>query len=202
MGNGKSSPRMAFSAIADMLVITRPQMMELRNACLRLSKPNRDKTNPGPVITKRSFQKAMEEIGLPAEDVDVFDHLFTMWDVRGEEKLFLLSFISGISPLASTMDVAVKIQFAIEIFDVHQTGRLKIEDALAIFGGINATASYFGDSVITPQTIELVMEDIFNEKNEIYYMEHINEFATHPAIIQFSLSAGTMRYGGTTMTGA
>lgn len=193
---------MAFSAIADMLAITRPQMMELRNACLRLAKPNRDKVHPGPVITRGSFYKAMEEVGLPAEDIDVFDHLFTMWDVRGEGKIFLLLFLSGISPLASTMDVAIKIQFAIEIFDVHQTGRLKFDDCLAIFGGINATASYFGDSVITPHAIEIVVEDIFNGQNEIYYMERIHEFANHPAIIQFAIAAGTMRYGGSSMVGA
>jgi hypothetical protein len=202
MGNGISGPRMAISAIAETLLITRPQMMELRNACLRLAKPNRDKTNAGPVITRVSFHKAMKEVALDHVDIDVFDHLYTMWDTRGEGKINLLLFLSGISPLASTMDVATKLQFAIEIFDVHRTGRFKIDDAISILGGINATASYFGDCVITPHAIEVVVEDVFDGQNEIYYMDHLNEFATHPAIIQFSIAAGNMRYGGAGKAGA
>jgi len=193
---------MAISAIAEMLTITRPQMMELRNACLRLAKPNRDKTNSGPVITKVSFHKAMEEVGLDDVDFDVFDHLYTMWDLRGEGKINLLLFLSGISPLASTMDVATKLLFAIEIFDVHRTGRFKANDALSILGGINATASYFGDCVVTPHAIEIVVQDVFDGQNEIYYIEYMNEFATHPAIIQFSIAAGNMRYGGSGKVGA
>lgn len=196
MGNGSSGPRMALSAMADMLKITQPQLKDLRNASLRLAKPSRDKINSGPVITRRSFHKAMKEVNLDEETVDVFDHLYTMWDTRGEGKLNLLLFLASISPLASTMDIEGKLKFALEIYDVHQTGRLNGDNAMAILGGINATASYFGDSVITPQAIEIVIDDVFEGQNEIYYQDRISHLANHPAVIQFSIAAGTMRFGG------
>jgi Ca2+-binding EF-hand superfamily protein len=138
----------------------------------------------------------MEEVKMEPLDIDVFDNLYTMWDTKGEDRIPLLLFLAGISPLASTMDIGTKLRFALEMFDVHQTGRIKFDDALSILGGINATASYFGDSVITPQSIENVVETVFREHNEIYYLEHIQSFVEHPSIIQFSMAGGTMRYGG------
>ena len=196
MGNGSSGPRMAISAMADMLQITKQQMMELRNACLRNAKPSKDKSNAGPTISRSSFHKAMQEVNLDPIDVDVFDHLFTMWDTKGEGRIHMLLFLAGISPIASTMDVPTKIQFALELFDVHRTGRLRLDNALSILGGINATASYFGDAVVTPQAIEIVVEDVFKGQSEIFYMENLDIIANHPAVIQFSHAGGTMRYGG------
>lgn len=196
MGNGSSGPRMAISAIADMLTITRQQMLQLRNVCLRYAKPSRDRSNSGPFISRSSLNRAMEEIKLEPLDVDVIGHLFTMWDTKGEDHVNLLLFLAGISPLASTMDVTTKLRFALEVFDVHQTGKIKFDDALSILGGINATASYFGDNVITPQSIENVVEKVFKDQNEINYLEQIQSFVDHPFIIQFSTAGGTMRYGG------
>jgi Ca2+-binding EF-hand superfamily protein len=196
MGNSSSGPRMAISAMADMLAITKPQMVELRNACLRYAKPSRDKSNVGPTISQSKFHKSMKEVGLDPVAFDVFDHLYTMWDTKGSGEISLLLFLAGISPLVGTMNVLSKLQFAFELFDVQRTGRIKIDDALSILGGINATASYFGDAVITPQSIEIVIEDIFQGQNEIFFVQHLEEISKHPAVVQFSLAAGTMRYGG------
>jgi Ca2+-binding EF-hand superfamily protein len=201
MGNSSSGPRMAISAMADMLSVTKPQMMELRNACLRHAKPSLDKSNAGPTISQSSFHKSMKEVNVDPVVFDVFDHLYTMWDTKGEGEISMLLFLAGISPLASTVDVMTKLLFAFELFDVHRTGRMKIEDALSILGGINATASYFGDAVITPQAIEIVIEDVFQGQNEIVYIENLEHISNHPAVVQFSLAAGTMRYGGASKIG-
>jgi Ca2+-binding protein (EF-Hand superfamily) len=200
MGNGSSGPRMAISAMADMLKITRQQMLQLRNVCLRYAKPkptSHDRSNAGGLfISRSSLNKAMEEIKLDPLDIDVIGHLFTMWDTKGEDNVNLLIFLAGISPLASTMDVTTKLRFALEVFDVHQTGKISFDEALSILGGINATASYFGDSVITPQSIENVVETIFKHQDEIKYLPHIQSFVDHPFIVQFCTANGTMRYGG------
>ncbi len=194
---------MAITAMADMMKITKPQMTELRNACLRYAKPGREHNINGPIISRANFHKAMSDAKVDAADIDVLDHLYTMWDKTGDAKsVNLLLFMAGISPLASTMDVETKLQFAFEIFDVHMSGRLRIADGLKILGGINATASYFGDAVITPQAIEIVVEDIYQGQNDILYMEHIKNIASHPAVVQFANAAGTMRYGGAKAVGS
>lgn len=202
MGNANSGgPRMAIAAMADMLYtlpvpFSKAQLMEIRNACLRHATPSRDKSNAGPTISRKNFHLSMKEVGVDPVVFDVFNHLYTMWDTRGEGSISMLLFLAGISPLAYSPNVLSKLEVALELFDVQRTGRLRIDDALSIFGGINATASYFGDAVITPQAIEIVIEDVFRGQNEIFYMEHLESIATHPAVVQFSLAAGTMRYGG------
>mmetsp|Transcript_737 Transcript_737/g.1268 ORF Transcript_737/g.1268 Transcript_737/m.1268 type:complete len:204 (-) Transcript_737:39-650(-) len=196
MGNGISGPRMAISAMADMLTITRQQMLQLRNVCLGYAKTGRVNSNVGPFISRSFLYRAMEEVRLDPIDVDVIGHLFTMWDTKGEDNINGLFFLAGISPLASTMDIGTKLRFALEVFDVNQTGKINYDDALSILAGINATASYFGDSVMTPQSIENVVETIFKDRNEIQYLDHIQSFVNHPVIIQFSNAGGTMRYGG------
>lgn len=197
---------MAISAMAEMMKITKPQMMELRNACLRYAKPGRDgesQISSGPIISRTNFHRAMMDVKVDSTDMDILDHLYTMWDKIGDAKsVNLLLFLAGIAPLASTLDVSTKLQFAFEIFDVHRSGRLRIGDALKILGGINATASYFGDAVITPQAIEILVEDIYQGSNDILYMEHLEKFASHPALIQFASAAGTMRYGGAKAVGS
>eukprot|EP01083_Nonionella_stella_P006401 18584_1 len=198
MGNGSSNgARMAISAMADMMKITKPQMMELRNACLRYAKPGTDQNINGPIISRANFHAAVSDVNLDPLDSDILDHLYTMWDKIGDSKsVNLLLFMAGISSLASTMDVQTKLEFALEIFDVHRTGRLRVADALKIFGGINATSSYFGDAVITPQAIEIMVEDIYPDQSEIFYMDHLQNIASHPSVVQFANAAGTMRYGG------
>lgn len=192
MGNHQSSVRLAISAMADMMRVTKQQMLELRKDSLRYASgtPGEDLT-----ITRKNFHSAMAHIALDELDVDVFDQLYTMWDKTGECKVNVVLFLSGTSPLASATDVASKLLFAMEMYDVKKTGIMRRADMIKILGGINATASYFGDAVITPQQIEIVVEEAFQTKQEIYYLEYIDRLATHPSILQFVNGAGTMRYG-------
>jgi Ca2+-binding EF-hand superfamily protein len=199
MGNGQSgSPRMAISAIADVMRITKMQMLNLRNVCLSYAKRSRGN---GPSITKSNFKLAMSEVGLDRVDVDVLEQLYIMWDKSGTQEVNVVLFLAGVSPLASTMDVATKLLFAFEMYDVQRSGKLKQVDVIKILGGINATASYFGDAVITPQAIEVLVEQIFQGKTEIYYSQHLQQMVNHASIIQFSNAAGTMRYGTTKTAG-
>jgi Ca2+-binding EF-hand superfamily protein len=163
---------MAVTAIADMMQLNRDGFMNFRNACLRSAKPSRT-GNKGPTISRTNFRSCMKEVGLNPTDTDIFEQLFTMWDKNGENNVNLLLFFASISTLASSMDVATKLLFAFEVFDVQTTGRLKQTDAVKILGGINTTASYFGDAVITPQAIEVIVEDTFKDEKEIYYVDYV-----------------------------
>jgi Ca2+-binding EF-hand superfamily protein len=188
---------MAISAMADMMRLSKEQLMDLRGACLRHTKPSRSGHDKSPTITKENFRKALNELNMDVNDIDVLEHLFTMWDKHGENKVSLLIFLSGISPLASDTDVDVerKLLFAFEIFDVENSGRMKKSNALKILNGINSTASYFGDAVVSTQAVDIIVTDIYKEQTEIFYEEYMDLFSSHPAVIQFSTSGGKMKYG-------
>mmetsp|Transcript_9318 Transcript_9318/g.11697 ORF Transcript_9318/g.11697 Transcript_9318/m.11697 type:complete len:204 (+) Transcript_9318:138-749(+) len=201
MGNGASGgSRMAITAMADMMKLTKQQLIDLRTECLRLSKSSsrgsssKSSKNKRSFLSREDFHTAMREKNLDANDIDVLGHLYTMWDKNGDDKVGLLLFLSSISPLASTMDVESKLLFAFEIFDANNTGRLKRSEALKVLNGINSTASYFGDSVISTQAVDIIVEDIYKEQTEIFYEEYMDLFAAHPAVIQFASSGGTMKY--------
>ena len=196
MGNGisnHSGSRMAISAMADMMKVTKSQLIDLREACLqRVRSTHKQKS---PEITREVFRDAMKELNLDMNDVDVFDHLFTMHDKHGEDKLNLLVFLAGVSPLASTMDIETKLLFAFEVFDIDSTGCLQRADAKKILNGINATASYFGDPALTTKAVDIIVEDVYKNQSEIFYDEYMDLFSSHPAVLQFASSGGTIKYG-------
>ena len=199
MGNGSSGGngnRMAISAMADMMALNKQQLLDLRSVCLRYVKPSRRDGGHDKIflISKEELRESMKEMELDLNDIDVIEHLHTMWDKYGDDKVNLLLFLAGISPLASTMDIETKLSFAFEIFDEQNTGYMKKSDAKKILSGINSTASYFGDAVISKQAIEIIADDVYKDQSEIFYQEYMDLFATHPAVIQFSSSSGTMKF--------
>ncbi len=192
-----STSRMAISAMADMMKVDRTQFIYLRGTCLQrvLSTKRNSKRNKKQYdITREEFRNAMKEINLDMNDFDVFDHLFTMHDKYGEERINLLLFLAGISPLASTLDTGTKLYFAFEVFDIDNSGCLKKIEAKKILNGINATASFFGDPVLTSNAIDVIIEDVYRDQTELFFHEYIDLFADHPAVVQFNSSGGTARF--------
>lgn len=197
MGNGSSvGTRMAISAVADMMPLNQPQLIELRNASFRRAvKPSRQSKEKNMTFRREDLCDAMDEIDLDFNDKDVLEHLYTMWDKSGQNKVDVLYFFSGISSLAcATMDVESKLYFAFEIFDVDNTGRMKRKDAKKIFNGINSTASYFGDAVLSTKAIDVLVDDVYKDQSEIFFEEYMDLFAEHPAIVQFTSCGGTVKY--------
>ena len=185
---------MAISAMADMMKITKRQFVALRDVCLVHAEERRSGKDKITIISRESLVESMHEVNLDANDKDVLDHLFTMFDKSGESKVDVLLFFASVAPLASTMDVETKLLFAFEIFDDENSGRLKKSDAKAILTGINATASYFGDAVLNSKAVDIIVDDVFKSQAEIYYEEYMDLFANHPPVMQFASSGGTMKY--------
>lgn len=203
MGNEQStsSNRMAITAMSNLIKMTKAQLLELRDASLvYASTGSADPSSGGPTsptIDRKDFIIAMNEVGIMAEtDVDVLDKLFTMADRTGEDCVELMPFLVGLSPLASLKDVGTKLSFAFEVFDVDRTGYLTYDDLLDVLSAINATASYFGDTVLTPQYVDDIVDDIFESagSKRIAYAEHIDELVSHPLVEQFAHGEGSARY--------
>ena len=187
--------------MSNVLKMTKAQLLELRDASLVYASTGSSDPSSGgptsPMIYRRDFIIAMNEVGISAEtDVDVLDKLFTMADRTGEDRVELMPFLVGLSPLASLKDVGTKLSFALELFDVDRTGYLTYDDLLDVLMAINATASYFGDTVLTPQQIDDIVGDIFESvgSKRIAYSEHVDAIVTHPLVEQFIHGEGSARY--------
>lgn len=205
MGNDtsthSSSNRMAISAMAHMMNLTKPQLLLLRDKCIDVSL--RDGTTmSGYKMSRERFLQAMQDSSISLEpDYKVLEKLFTMWDKHGFGWVDCLTFLAGISPLATVMDVDTKLRFAIEVYDHKKTGRISRANLLGILQAINETASYFGDKVLQPKQIVVVVDDLFDcesrigDDDTIQYDGGIAKLANHPFLIEFSSGLGSIRYG-------
>mmetsp|Transcript_14792 Transcript_14792/g.21138 ORF Transcript_14792/g.21138 Transcript_14792/m.21138 type:complete len:225 (+) Transcript_14792:390-1064(+) len=216
MGNESSSNgmnRMAISAVANMMKITKSEMIDLRDRCMQYVDTYEDPAYFS--VNREDFRSVLDHLEVDELDRDIFDELFTMWEKTGDHQVHPILFLTSASPLASTMDVSTKLKFAFQMFDINETGRVTYKDMERILGGLNATASYFGDSVVTPQQIDVLVRDIFDSETtfastassysqssysqsssgrEVYYMDRIQEMAMHPIVRKFASGEGTMRY--------
>lgn len=192
---------MAISAMAEHMKITKAQLLELRDACLAYTVTGEGGDPSLSTISRRDFHKAMSEAAVPKSDREILDGLFTMWDKVGDERADTMLFITGISPLASVLDINTKLQFSFQVYDIDRSGVLTPGDMESVFAAVNATASYLGDAVMTSQQIEIVVEDVFKSptsamtKDTIIFDDHIDEIASHPCVLQFASGGGAMRYG-------
>lgn len=86
MGNESSkssnSNRMAVSAVAHMMRITKPQLLALRDKCLSVS--DTGASSGCYRLTRLSFANAMLEMNVAYEpDYQIMEKLFVMWDIDG-----------------------------------------------------------------------------------------------------------------------
>lgn len=205
MGNDTSKPsdRMAVLALSHMMRITKPQLLALRDRCLSDSETGQDVQSPsGYRLTRASFLDAMTDMNVAIEpDYNVLEKLFVMWDRNGVDWVDPLVFFSGISPLASVMDVATKLKFSLEVYDYKRSGRITREDLVTVLDAINTTSSYFGDAVLQKTQVAVIVDDLFADErmieddNAIFYSEKIYEITNHPLVTEFTSGAGTARYG-------
>lgn len=88
MGNESSKSsnnRMAVSAVAQMMRITKPQLLALRDKCLSVSDTGKDvHTSSGYQLTRLSFIHSMQKMNVVEEpDCQILEKLFVMWDCDG-----------------------------------------------------------------------------------------------------------------------
>lgn len=88
MGNESSKSsnnRMAVSAVAQMMRITKPQLLALRDKCLYVSDTGKDvHTSSGYQLTRLNFINVMHKMNVTEEpDCQILEKLFVMWDCDG-----------------------------------------------------------------------------------------------------------------------
>jgi len=207
MGNDTSKPsnRMAISALAHMIQITKPQLIALRDKCISYSETgNGVDTASGYQLRREKFLDAMQDMEVAMDpDYQILEKLFILWDRNGAGWIDPLEFLAGFAPLASVMDPQTKLEFALEVYDQYQSGRIESKDLVTVLGAINTTASYLGDAVLQKNQITAIVHELYKDErmlalddgDGIAYSGKVHKITKHPFAAEFSSGAGSARYG-------
>mmetsp|Transcript_21384 Transcript_21384/g.42709 ORF Transcript_21384/g.42709 Transcript_21384/m.42709 type:complete len:201 (+) Transcript_21384:234-836(+) len=197
MGNdiGKGANRMAIAAMANVTQFEKRELLALQR---KFSDLAAREGNPH-TITRSEFRESLEAVGVTESDTEILDRLFTMFDKTGDDQVNFREFVVGISPLI-TGDVVSKLNFSFELYDLDGTGQIRPNEMSFILSSMNATASYFGDPVMTSDQIESLVDDIFKTADSsgtgtLSYSEYMTAVAEHPVLVSFITGAGSVRYG-------
>jgi Ca2+-binding EF-hand superfamily protein len=129
MGNtgSKKGDVLATAAVSKYMNFHREQLLDIRNTCLTLMDKNRK-------ISRVNFQSAVLRARIKDEKVnDILDHLFTMWDLTGEDKVPCMEFILGLSMLACRAESFKSVlRFALQVHDIKSKGKIKAEQLVVV----------------------------------------------------------------------
>eukprot|EP00536_Pseudo-nitzschia_multiseries_P014790 jgi/Psemu1/215927/e_gw1.768.18.1 len=169
---------LAMMAVSRKIFLHKGHIGRLRNAMAHFS-------DDLGMITREGFDKALEMVNVPG--AEVFDLLFTMWDNADDGKVSSKQFCRGISPLACAFDdLSSTIRFALRISDESHRGRTNKKELYELLFGINSTASYFGDSHLLQEEIEIIVDTVFEEGGEKSHTECIRKLVMNPYVRRFA----------------
>jgi len=145
------------------------------------------------------YNEALAGVEVVESDRDILDRLFTMLDRTGEERINHRELIVGVTPFISAT-TAAKLQFAFEMFDLEDLGKLKHADVRFVLLTLNTVASYFGDPVLRADQVEEVVDEavaqLDPDKTGYVGIAALCPFvARHQLTMEFLEGSGSARYG-------
>lgn len=128
MGNaGSTSKGTALVAVAEMMHLTKPQVMDIREMCAAMASKDGQ-------IRRKLFHIAVAKSGVQGHlDTEILDLVFTMWDKNCDNRVPFLDFIVGIAPLAcryENMNSALK--FVLQVMDRKESGKIDSSGIMSI----------------------------------------------------------------------
>ena len=194
-----SSSLLALVAVSHALTISPLQILELRQHC-RVGSLGQKQTRPK--ISRSSFSKAMARSQISSRPtIQVLEHLFSMWDQDGTERVDYIEFCTATSVLASCCEyssVNDVILFAMQVQDVHDTHCITRAKLESLLNGINMTAAYFGDAVLSTKQVQTIAHDVFESQQLHHHVMSHEECARrvqkHALVEEFHLGKGEFRY--------
>eukprot|EP00977_Amphora_coffeiformis_P014889 scaffold4244_cov167-Amphora_coffeaeformis.AAC.2 len=114
-------------------------------------------------ISRKAFNRNVQLCKINENpDAEILDGLFTMWDMRGEDKILVPPFLLSLAPLSCRYEELKEIlKFALVVFIKETNGELSADKLVFILKHLNQTASYFGDTVLTHRQIYKVVDNVF-----------------------------------------
>mmetsp|Transcript_3095 Transcript_3095/g.9055 ORF Transcript_3095/g.9055 Transcript_3095/m.9055 type:complete len:200 (+) Transcript_3095:220-819(+) len=196
MGNSnvKGTKSLYIAAMANVTGVERKELNGMRAKFAEAAKASGGNPNS---VSKDEFSRAIDELGISPQDVEILDRLFTMFDKMGDGRINYREFIVGVSPLARG-DVADKLRLAFELYDVDGAGHVKASEMCFVLNAMNNVATWFGDPGLTPDEIDKLVEDVFAAAGgelSLAYADNIFPVAEHELARVFLSGSGSVLYG-------
>lgn len=160
MGNIVTETRsgiLATSALAKHMTLSQEQVLVMRGSSLTMCSSKKG------TIKRKHFDFAMQKAQVAEKDQVILMLLFTMWDETGKDKVPCLDFLVGLSPLACKTESTLNdvLRFGMVVLDYRRTEKINSLGAITVLKSINATASYFGDQMLTMRHIYKIVDSVF-----------------------------------------
>lgn len=150
------------------------------------------------MIGRESFEEACRSISKFEEsDIELFNNMFTMFDMEGENQIIYKEFASGIGGCFITGSLIDKLNFAFTLYDNEETDEFTKLDIKKILHALNNVASYCGDPVVSNEKIEiLAQETLSNVDGQVIGKDAAVQFiSNHQEVLLFCAGKGTIRFG-------
>lgn len=188
-------------AITAMSSVTHVEKREIALLLAKFKENSALDSNPN-IIRRTQFTEVLNIAGINQNDADIFDRLFTMYDITGDDQIAFREFIVGVCPLISGTPTD-QITFAFQLYDAEATKSLRAKDMVNVLSQMNKVASYFGDPVMTEDQIASVVLDVVDLAGLnadglsaiINYSDYSAVIAEHPVTKTFVSGGGSVLYG-------
>jgi Ca2+-binding EF-hand superfamily protein len=200
MGNeqGKTNTKMGIQAVAYTTSnIDAAEMTEMMEKIVIEA----DKTESSGRVTKTILESVLNSIEkFESGDREILMSIFTMLDVSGEAMITQKEFISGVAGTLLLGTAAEKLSLAIKLsYYPAENDAVIMADLRKVLNTINNVVSYFGDPVVTSESVEVVVKEVFqNQQDSSTPMpigECVDYVLKHPVTDIFLSGNGTVRFG-------
>lgn len=197
MGNQQGSiSRLGISALASTTpAIEKDNLLELRTVFLsQLARIDKMEVGHELDITREMLFEATAQVKV-FEDPDnqLFEHMFTLLDVHGENAVSYKELLVGISLISSGTagDIA---STAFLLYDTEGQGQFLRADVLLVLSTMNTIASYFGDPVLSAAEIDRVVADCMGDARFTDQTTLLSKLTSHVFFLSFVEGKGSVRY--------
>lgn len=116
-------------------------------------------------ITRQEFEDVLKSIEkFDPSDHELLSSLFTMFDMSGEGIVVIKEYVAGVGGILASGTSPDKFRLAVTLYNVaDEKGNSVLKgDLRKILNALNDVISFFGDPVISAESIDMMVFDAFN----------------------------------------
>lgn len=192
---GADGSKMGISAMSIVSGVEKDDIVKLRTSFQGYA----ERSGGNKDVSRADFDESIKSLeSLDPSDAELLDKLFILLDESGENKVDIKDFLISASLLVNSGTVSDKLKFAFTVFDETESGTIFALDCNKVFTTLNATASFFGDPVLSASEIKELVDAIWLECSipsaPLQYPDHIDFILNHEIAQRFTSGQGSIRF--------
>ncbi len=125
---------------------------------------------------------------LEASDLELFNRLFTLFDIKGDGTVNYKDYLAGIAGCIVTGKLNDRLKLAISVYDDNNASICLKGEVKRALHSINNVASYFGDPVMMTSEVDEVVLQLFEAVPKV-----VGQYRPHEPVIEFLVANETVQ---------